>query len=156
MFSAPRTLRRTVLTVAVLTLLLYCAYRPMRAKARVDERFASVVSPSSSDPVLERLHGELSVLDPRLQHIELYASDQTYTLNKHKVHLCLRDEHGRYYQRNMLVYVLLHEYAHVLCPEEGHTPTFQAIFHGLLRRAAKQGLYNPRIPPLKKYCGIVE
>ena len=108
------------------------------------------------DPVLKELQEQLSVLHPRFKSIELYEGKKSYTLNKKHVYICLKDENGRYYNRNMLVYVCLHEYAHLLNVEIGHGKEFQQIFQQVLNAASERGLYNPSIPPLKQYCGVVE
>ena len=39
----------------------------------------------------------------------------------------------------MLVYVLAHEMAHVICPNIGHTPEFHAIFDQLLEESEQAG-----------------
>jgi len=105
------------------------------------------------DPLLDTLRSELSVLHPKLENIELFVDDKSYTLNKRRVFVCMKDSQGRYYHRNMLAYVICHEYAHILCHEIDHTPRFFEIFHDLLERAAERGLYDPNIPPLTDYCG---
>jgi hypothetical protein len=46
----------------------------------------------------------------------------------------------------MLTYVGLHELAHVLCDEVGHTAKFYQIFDELLDKAHQMGLYDPSIP----------
>lgn len=106
------------------------------------------------DPLLEELRQQLSVLHPRFKDIQIFEGTRSYTINKSKSYICLKDEHGRYYNRNMLVYVICHEYAHVLCDEIGHTNKFFEIFQDLLNKAAAKGLYNPSIPPLRNYCGV--
>lgn len=108
------------------------------------------------DPLLAQIQQQVSILDPKFKNIELYEGNKSYTLNKKHVYICLKDENGRYYNRNMLVYVVLHELAHTLSHDVGHTKTFFENFQNLLERATKAGIYNPSIPPLKKYCGVVE
>lgn len=107
----------------------------------------------NKDPLLDELKKQLSVIDPKFQDVELYEGDKSYTINKKHVYICLKDKHGRYYNRNMLVYVICHEYSHMLCPEIGHTKKFFSIFDDVLKRAANLGLYDPNIPPLTDYCG---
>ena len=107
-----------------------------------------------SDPVLNELKKQLQVLHPEFRTLEVYEGDKSYTINKKKVYICLKDKNGRYYNRNMLVYVMCHEFAHVLAKtEEGHTEKFNQIFADLLEQATQAGLYNPSIPPLTNYCG---
>lgn len=108
---------------------------------------------SSTDPVLDQLQRDLAVLHPKFARTQLYVGDKSYTINKKKVYICLKDQHDRYYNRNMLVYVILHEYAHILCDEIGHTPKFFDIFDKVLAKATEKGLYNPSIPLVKEYCG---
>jgi hypothetical protein len=87
-----------------------------------------------------------------LNEIRLYKGDKSYTINKEKVFLCLRDENEEYYNMNMLLYVTIHELSHVICDEIGHTEKFQNIFEALLVKATDMGIYNPSIPIEKDYC----
>lgn len=115
----------------------------------------SVIEPYTSpkDPVLDELRDQLAVLDPKFENVSINEGDKSYTINKSRVFICLKDKHGRYYDRNMLCYVILHEYAHILCDEVGHTEKFFNIFDELLDKAAEMGLYDPSIPPVENYCG---
>ncbi len=108
---------------------------------------------SSSDPILDELRDQLAVLHPKFQKVRISEADKSYTINKKHVYICVKDGHGRYYNRNMLCYVILHEYAHMLCDEIGHTRKFYRIFDELLEQATEKGLYDPNIPPLNDYCG---
>jgi|688.fasta_scaffold1026590_1 hypothetical protein len=87
-----------------------------------------------------------------LDSISLYKGDKSYTINKQKIFLCLTDEKGEYYNMNMLIFVTLHEIAHCLCDEIGHTNKFNDIFNELLEKAIKMKIYNPNIPILQDYC----
>jgi len=108
---------------------------------------------SVQDPVLNELKNQLAELHPRFKNVELYVGDKSYTINKQKVYICMKDRHGRYYSRNMLCYVILHEYAHMICKDLHHGGEFPATFQRLLDQAAAKGLYDPSIPPLDDYCG---
>jgi len=92
-----------------------------------------------------------NIYDP-IESFEFVPGKKSYTLNKQKVYLCLKDEHGQYYHMNMLMYVALHELAHCLCEEVGHTPKFHAIFDSLLDLAHEKGIYNKFIEPITPYC----
>ena len=105
------------------------------------------------DPVISTLHQQLRHLHPKLQNIKVFKGNKSYTLNKSVIYICLKDKHGKYYNRNMLCYVLIHEYAHVLCKSIGHTEEFYSIFANLLQKAAQRKMYDPSIPPLDDYCG---
>jgi hypothetical protein len=105
-----------------------------------------------NDPKLRELKKKLEVLHPVVKDLDFYEGERSYTINKEKVYLCLKDENGNYYNDNMLMYVLLHEISHSLCDEIGHTEKFHDIFEDLLKRATAAGLYNPSLPLVKNYC----
>lgn len=89
----------------------------------------------------------------------------TYTIDKQDIHVCLRtrDNQEDVYDLNLLMYIILHELAH-LCnysengiPIQGHGEEFKNIFKFLIIESIKIGIYdyenyyeNP-----KEYCGIV-
>lgn len=104
----------------------------------------------------EKWTGNLESLNQRkdiLEQIKLYVGSKSYTINKTRIYMCLKDENGNYYDDNSLIFVLLHELAHVICKSIGHTNEFQKIFNDLLVEGAKAGIYDPTIPMIKKYCG---
>ena len=86
---------------------------------------------------------------------EKYTS---YTINKgEKIVFCLRSKilHD-IHDINTIMYVVLHEMAHVMCSEYGHTPLFKEIFKFLLVQANKIGIY--KITDYRRfnqdYCGM--
>lgn len=88
----------------------------------------------------------------KVDNIKINEDTQSYTINKEKIFLCLTDQHNDFYSNNMLVYVLLHEFAHTLCNSIGHTPEFHDIFENLLKEAIDRKLYDPSIPVDPEYC----
>ena len=52
----------------------------------------------------------------------------------------------------MLIYVALHELAHVLCDEVGHTEKWKKIFEDLLLEAETKAVYDSNVPPILDYC----
>lgn len=105
------------------------------------------------DPILYEIRENLMLLSPKAKNLKYYQDNKSYTINKQKVYLCLRDDKEKYYPMNMLMYVAIHELAHVLCDEIGHTPKFHSIFSDLLLRATEIGIYDPDIPVIQNYCG---
>jgi hypothetical protein len=83
----------------------------------------------------------------------------SYSVNKgEQIVFCLRSrkEKNQLHDINLLMYVVLHEMAHVACPEYGHTNLFKNIFAFFTTIAIEQKLYtkiNFREHPLE-YCGI--
>jgi hypothetical protein len=89
----------------------------------------------------------------------------TFTVNKQDIHICLRtrDQLETVYEINLLMYVILHELAH-LCNYDregnaiqGHGDEFKYIFKFLATEAIKIGVYQyidySQMP--KEYCGIM-
>lgn len=82
----------------------------------------------------------------------------SYSLNKgEELVFCLRSKvTNKLHDINDIMYVAVHEIAHIGCPEIGHTPLFKKINKFLLAKAAEARLYkfeNYR-KTLKEYCGI--
>lgn len=89
----------------------------------------------------------------------------TYTIDKRDMHICLRtrDTNEQIYDINILMYVVLHELAH-LCnydkngrPILGHGSEFKFIFRFLVEEAIKLNIYkhtNYSVEP-QEYCGIM-
>lgn len=105
------------------------------------------------DPMAERIKGILTEISPEAaSRISVNKGDKSYTINKRDIYLCLKDEKGDYYNMNTLVYVSVHELAHVLCKSIDHTDEFNQIFESLLQRAQSLGYYNPNIQIPENYC----
>ena len=104
------------------------------------------------DPMLIDIRETLTPVFPDINKVILLKGKKSYTINKKRIHLCLTDKDGKYYDKNMLVYVTLHELAHVRCDEVGHTKKFHNIFKDILEDASAHNIYNPNIPVIKDYC----
>lgn len=101
-----------------------------------------------------KFSGVLSVLNQRnvLKEIKIDEGSKSFTINKKDVFLCLKDKQGKYYDINSLMYVALHEMAHVVCAEKNHTALFAKIFKSILQHASNIGLYDSTKPFVKNYC----
>jgi len=105
----------------------------------------------------------ISNLVKRTKHINIMETpddekNTSYTINKgEKIVICLRSKLlNEIHDINTIMYVVIHELAHVACPEFGHTPLFKKIFIFLLKESKKIGIYTPidyRIKP-QDYCGM--
>lgn len=119
--------------------------------------FSSRSKSSSNDPMLIQVRSNFAKLDPRYAEIPLRSGDSAYTENKEIITLCLiNPDTGQYYDINTIMYVSLHELAHVITPEgqEEHGEVFKKNFANLLRKAAEIGIYNPRQPIPATYCKV--
>lgn len=131
-----------------MTLLLVSVIAIMFVGNRIREKYLE------DDPILVELKELLCEIFPEINNTILLRGEKSYTINKSRIHICLKDEKGDYYDKNMLIYVILHELAHVLCDEIGHTAKFHTIFKQVLEKAVKAGVYDDSIPPIKNYCEI--
>jgi hypothetical protein len=111
----------------------------------------------SNDPMVIRLQADLLRIDPSSSKFQYFSSDESYTEDKKKIYLCLRDENGDYYDYNMLIYVSLHELAHAMSAvvdTEHVTLEFNNLFNLLLKRASDLNLYDQSKPPVAGYCPL--
>lgn len=81
----------------------------------------------------------------------------SYSINKgERIILCIRQTDNAFVEKNVVMYVAIHELAHIMTPEIGHTDSFWANFRRLLNDAVSIGLYkkqNYKVTP-EDYCGI--
>jgi predicted metal-dependent hydrolase len=81
----------------------------------------------------------------------------SYSVNKgEKIVLCIRQKDGQFVSQNIIMYVAIHELAHIMTHEVGHTDAFWANFKFLLREAMTIGLYEYQdfAKEPQPYCGI--
>jgi len=95
--------------------------------------------------------GYLTHLNDELKNVHenvMLCTDKTsYTINKENIYIALAKEtyNPSYYDNHTLMHVLLHELAHVICPESGalsHGPLWSGIFEELMDRAQEFGIYD--------------
>jgi len=101
----------------------------------------------------------------RIEHCEISetspgSSYTSYSVNKgEEIVFCLRSKkfNDRLHDINLLMYVALHELAHVGCPEYGHTDLFKDIFSFFTKTAVELRIYekiNFEEDP-SEYCGMM-
>jgi len=87
------------------------------------------------------------------------AEHTSYSVNKgESVHFCLRQRDGteQLVDDNVMMFVAIHEMAHMITKSIGHEPEFWNNFGWLLREAESKGLYKPtdfKSHPVL-YCGV--
>lgn len=84
----------------------------------------------------------------------------SFSVNKgQRVHLCLRQRQGAnetLVDENIMIFVAIHEMAHMITKSIGHEPEFWNNFGWLLREAEKIGVYHYqdfKAQPVS-YCGV--
>ncbi len=107
----------------------------------------------------------INQLNEKLKNTKIQESTDngiytSYSINKgEQIVFCLRsrkNNNGKLHDLNLLMYVVLHEMAHVACPEYGHTELFKDIFAFLTTEAVKISIYN-KINfknDNREYCGL--
>ena len=87
---------------------------------------------------------------------------ESYTINKNEVNMCWTEPSKNETTENNVssdyndstnCYVYVHELAHVLCDEEGHTKYWQYIFDCLLDYCYSCGLIKKDQIKIDNYCG---
>jgi predicted metal-dependent hydrolase len=105
---------------------------------------------------IEQLNNNLK--DTLIMETSGDSNHTSYSVNKgEQLVFCLRDKNtNEFHDINLLMYVVLHELAHVACPEYGHTSLFKDIFAFFTQEAIKIKLYNKIDFNLnnKEYCGM--
>lgn len=81
----------------------------------------------------------------------------SYSVNKgEKLVMCVRQKDGSFVKMNVLMYVAIHEMAHLMTKDVGHTPTYWNNFRFLLKESIKISVYS-KVDYAEKphdYCGI--
>lgn len=105
----------------------------------------------------------IDLLDDRLDDVIIKEKTEnnnftSYSVNKgEEIIFCLRSKKDNsLHNINLIMYVALHEFAHVACPEIGHTMLFKQIFKFFLEIGIKLGIYKytDYENDVKEYCGI--
>lgn len=81
----------------------------------------------------------------------------SYSVNKgEKIVMCVRQNNADLVDENVLMYVAVHELAHLMSHDVGHSRNFWTNFRFLLEEAVQIGVYTPidyaKAP--QEYCGI--
>ena len=86
------------------------------------------------------------------------AKYTSYSVNKgEKISICIRQtSDNSFIDNNTILFVVIHELAHVMTKSVGHTPEFWDNMKYLLEEGEKIGIYKPinyKKSP-KRYCGM--
>ena len=130
--------------------------------SKIREHLTKLIDNYNADPS--------AMMDPRVKVLvsrfkpdnfsenDITADTTSYSENKgERIVVCIRDKSPpyRFVDENTVMFVLLHEMAHLMTTTVGHTPEFWANFKRILHDAVQCGIYTPvnytKTPTL--YCG---
>jgi hypothetical protein len=98
-----------------------------------------------NDPPYQRLIARYN--SEVFQENDLTANSTSYSENKgERIVVCLRDKTTEPYpliEENTVMFVLIHEMAHLMTETMGHTPEFWTNFRKLLHDSIELGIYSP-------------
>ena len=115
--------------ICVLFITIYSIYN------QVFEQF------NNDSQIIHDIVRNLNKYFPKINKLDFFEGDESFTLNKKKVYICIKDKFGKVYDSNVLTYVILHEYTHSICPEIGHTPLYKSMFANIISKAINVGVY---------------
>jgi hypothetical protein len=118
---------------------------------------------TSTDPKYTKYKPYVKRIKAKLPYVVIketspYTSHTSFSVNKgQELNFCIRSKkNDRLHHINELLYVAIHEIAHIGCPEIGHTKLFYEINVFLLKEAMEFNIYqytNYNTMPVE-YCGI--
>ena len=149
------TFERICIIVLIIVIIILIAIQLEEYSLQDDPKLNEIKD--AIDPLFSKTikyTGILEVINNRniFDELSFYKGDKSYTINKEKVFLCLKDKNGNYYDMNTLIFVTLHEISHALCDEIGHTTKFNKIFDELIKKATEMQIYDPDTPIVQDYC----
>jgi hypothetical protein len=131
-----------------------------RVRAKIQKLYAATTQKFPDKPQVKQWLQNFQPSADRFMEATPDAEHTSYSINKgEKVHLCLRQREGpneTLVDENVMVFVALHEMAHVVTPTVGHGPDFWNNFGWLLKQAESQGIYHYqdfKAHPVS-YCGL--
>jgi len=93
---------------------------------------------------LNKIINQCSQCYKNIKNVDIKTTNgNTHTLNKNTILINVFDKRtNTFFSSNTIMYVLLHEYAHILCSDFGHTQQFFTIFIQLVEGAVKCGILD--------------
>ncbi len=109
-------------------------------------------------PFVKQLVANFTCTSDQFSESTPEAVHTSYTVDKEKVYMCLRQRNAQeeLVSENVLVFVALHEMAHMGTSSIGHSPDFWNNFAWLLTQAEELGVYKYTdfaAHPVE-YCGV--
>ncbi len=102
------------------------------------------------DMVLQNVKIEIARIHPEIYNYKMYPLDKcqpkdSYTEDKKRIFVCMRDASGKYYNINKIKQIIIHELAHASSKtyDPEHTSVeFLTYYRDLMTRAQQQGIID--------------
>ena len=121
--------------------------------------FKNINNFPSFEAYIKQLKNNLSESRTVVYETDPNSNLTSFSVNKgEELSFCLKSKKtNQLHDLNLLMYVAIHEMAHVACPEIGHGKLFMKIFRKLVEEAIKINIYKKvnfsDIPV--EYCGMI-
>ena len=112
-------------------------------------------STDNDDPMLNKLIEDMITLDPRMKDKVFHVGNESYTEDKKRIYLCIKDSEGHYYPYNVLIQVAIHEMAHALSNHNDPihvTSEFNDLHLELRKKAMTMGMFKQEDNVPTGYC----
>jgi hypothetical protein len=107
-----------------------------------------------SDTASKQWRNILERFDPDTDLYQLNILQNSYTEDKDKIYLCIRDSRGRTHDINTITVVFIHELAHIATNEQNHTPEFWSNYKMLYDTAVSCHVIDLYASVPDEYCGV--
>ena len=128
-----------------------------KLETNIDKLVKYLVNKYPNDERIIRLKNNLKYTD--YEEAEHEENSSSYTINKGElISVCLRQKNSdkSFHDLNMLMFVIIHELAHVMSLSIGHNKEFMINFKFLLHEAVEIDIYKPTNYEIDNvnYCGV--
>jgi len=143
------------LTLFVLVVSLVC-YACRKHKKEDEKKIETY-----QDPLISKIYNDLKLIYPNLdqKNITILAANDTLTEDKKTMYLCIRRKNGEYYDYPSILYIAIHELAHVLNDEydteSEHGDKFNNLNQILLQKAYELKLLPKNLKVNYDMCGTL-
>ena len=134
----------TALIIVIIIVTLIIASFLSKSNKRTEREDATKLVREYLQPVIEEYKQLASI------PVSYTSFGGATTQNKESISMCVKD----HYTIEQLAYILLHEYAHVLCTSIGHTAEFWFWFQELLKTAKQKNIKVDDYFNSQPYCKI--
>ncbi len=131
-----------------------------RVRIKINKLYSHLQEKYPAKPQIRQLLQNFQPDPTRFMEATPDAEHTSYSVNKgESVHLCLRHREGQnesLMDENVMVFVALHEMAHIITSSVGHGPDFWNNFGWLLKQAEAIQIYHYQDFKTKPvaYCGL--